>query len=128
MTDALPVGRENAEIEEMLNSFRHDPEFYRIPKPAWYIRKYNLLAPPKKGVMALTAYAFDNTREYGSNAIEVRDGSDGPPAPEIPPASADSTAATETKTPELEDLSGSSLPAHGAGSDNAPAAPHLHVA
>lgn len=128
MTDALPVGREDPAIEEMLNSFRHDPEFHRIPKPAWYIRKYNLLAPPKKGIMALTAYALDNTREYGSSVIEVRDGSDGPPAPEIPPASADSTAATETKTQELEDLSGSSLPAPCAGSDNAPDAPHLRVA
>ena len=78
--------------------------------------------------MALTAYAFDNTREYGSNTIEVRDGSDGPPAPEIPPASVSPTGATETKTPELADLSGSSLPAHGAGSDNAADAPHLREA
>lgn len=128
MTDTLPIGREDAEIEEMLNSFRHDPEFHRIPKPAWYIRKYNLLAPPKKGVMALTAYAFDNTRSYSSSVIEVRDGSDGPPAPEMPPVSVSPTAANETKTPELEDLSGSSLPAPCAGSGSAADAPHLREA
>ncbi len=115
------------EVEEILNSFRGDPEFSRIPKPAWYIQKYQILAPPKKGVMALSAYAFDNTREYGSSVIEVRDGSDGPPAPEIPPASVDSTAATETKIPELGDLSPSSLPENGAGLDISGDALYLRV-
>ena len=119
---------DNEAIETMLNSFRDDPEFHRLPKPAWYIKKYNILAQPKKGVMALSAYAFDNTRHYTSNVIEVRDGSDGPPAPEIPPASADSTAATETKSPESADLTPSSPPAAGAGQDIVPDAPGPRVA
>lgn len=117
------------ELEKFLNEMRDDPDWQRIPKPRWYVEKYKVLEPSKKGIMQLTSYAFSPSRDYTTTEIEVRDSSGNfpelPPVekiaevtvqsadahpPETPLALEDSTESTGTKTPESESLSVSSPP------------------
>jgi hypothetical protein len=125
------------EIEKFLNEMRDDPDWQRIPKPRWYVEKYKVLEPPKKGIMSLTSYAFSPSRDYTTTEIEVRDSSGNfpelPPVekivtvesadahpPETLPALEDSTESTGTKTPESESLSVSSPPAPCGGAGISP--------
>ena len=126
------------QIEAFLNEMRDDPDWHRIPKPRWYVEKYKILEQPKKGIMALTSYAFSPSREYTTTEIEVRDSS-GASFPELPPveeiakveiadahppetlpALEDSTESTGTKTPESESLTESSPPAPCGGAGISP--------
>lgn len=101
------------EVEAILLSFMKDPEFDRVPKPHWFMEKYNCF-PKKLDIVQATAAAFDNTKQGYVGPIEtiVQTGEGCPPVK--PLTLDDSTESSETKTPELISLPPSS-PRGGCG-------------